>query len=167
MAFNRNKPRKVWVLSDTHLRAGQILPETFTKKVSREDIVIHLGDFVTVDIANQIDNIATLEAVWGNCDPPSLRERFPANNILKIHNKKIGLIHGWGSNEDTLRNVKFKFGDKVDMVLFGHTHIAHYSKFNGIIYFNPGSLTESRKNSNSYGLIHFEDGLRGEIIYID
>ena len=77
MVFDRKQPGKIWVISDTHLRAGQILPEAFTKKVDREDIVIHLGDFVSFDVAEQIKDIATLKAVSGNCDPPSLRNIYP------------------------------------------------------------------------------------------
>jgi putative phosphoesterase len=168
MAFDRNQPRNVWTISDTHLKAGQILPETFTEKVSRGDIVIHLGDFVSADFVKQIENIATLEAVYGNCDPPLLRQQFSPFKIINLYDKKIGLIHGWGSINDTLHNVKYEFGDKVDMVIFGHTHIAHHSKSNGIVYFNPGSLTQSRKDSNSFGMIHFNDNeLWGEIIDID
>ncbi len=163
----RSNSGRIWVISDTHLRSGHILPRFFTTKVSREDIIIHLGDFVAEDIVAQIKKLARLEAVCGNCDPEPIRNLFPRKRILEIFGIKIGMTHGTGAHSETFQTVKTMFEGKVDAVLFGHTHQAHHSKSGDTLFFNPGSLTQSRKGPESFGLLHIENGnLWGELIEI-
>lgn len=159
-------PEKIWVISDTHLRSGQILPETFTRRVQREDIIIHLGDFISPEIANQLKGLtARLEAVSGNCDPPSIKNEFPPNKVIEIANRKIALIHGRGGYADTVARVRDMYKGKVDAALFGHTHAPHQSKADGTFFFNPGSLIQSRRGPESLGVLHLDgDTPWGEII---
>jgi putative phosphoesterase len=165
MSDSRDGPGNIWVVSDTHLRSGQILPDSFTKLVGREDIIIHLGDFVSPDIVNQLQKLGALEAVSGNCDPPSIKNRFPFEKIVEIAGIKIAISHGRGGPTETIRRVKNDFEGRVDVALFGHTHSPHHSKSNGTVFFNPGSLTQSRKGPKSFGLLHLDsDGIWGEII---
>lgn len=163
----RNNSGKIWVISDTHLRSGHILPKSFAAKVSREDIIIHLGDFVAEEIISQIKKLAPLEAVCGNCDPDPIRNLFPRKRIIEISGIKIGMTHGTGAHSETLPTVKTMFDGEVNAVLFGHTHQPHHSKSGGTLFFNPGSLTQSRKGPESFGLLHIENGnLWGEVIEI-
>jgi putative phosphoesterase len=164
MSDLRDDPGVIWVVSDTHLRSGQILPDSFTKRVGREDIIIHLGDFVSQEIVNQLQKIARLEAVSGNCDPLSIRNQFQSERIIKIADYRIALTHGRGGLSDTVRRVKNDFEGKVDVALFGHTHSSHHSKSNGTVFFNPGSLSQSRQGPESFGLLHLDKGgIWGEI----
>ena len=89
MSDLRDGPGNIWVVSDTHLRSGQILPDSFTNRVGREDIIIHLGDFISPEIIDQLQKIATLEAVSGNCDPPSIKSRFTREKIVHIAGLKM------------------------------------------------------------------------------
>jgi putative phosphoesterase len=167
MTDDRNMPGNIWVISDTHLRKHEILPDSFIDNVNREDIVIHLGDFTSIEVVRQLEGIARLEAVSGNCDSPEIRAMFPASRILEINGKHLGLMHGWGNGTDVLPLVRYEFVGAVDIALFGHTHIAHRSKSNGVVYFNPGSLTESREGPNSFGRIVLDDEIFYEIIDVD
>ena len=121
MSNLRDTQYRIWVISDTHLRSRAILPRAFTRRVNREDIVIHLGDFVSLELAEYLQSICRLEAVYGNCDPPLIRERFPVKKILELSGKKIGLTHGRGSLSETIHRVREEFEGKVDIALFGHT----------------------------------------------
>jgi len=167
MSDLRDGPGKIWVVSDTHLRSGQILPDSFSQRVGREDIIIHLGDFISPEIVNQLRKLARLEAVSGNCDPPAVRNQFQSERIIRIADFRIALTHGRGGPAETLSRVKNDFNGRVDVALFGHTHAIHHSKSDGTIFFNPGSLTQSRKGPGSFGLLHLETGgIWGEIIEV-
>ena len=158
-------PGRIWVVSDTHLKSGQILPKAFTKKIDREDIIIHLGDFTSPGIIDQLQCLARLEAVSGNCDPPSIRNRFPAKKVVEISGRKIGLIHGGGGYSGTVDRVESLFCGKVDAALFGHTHSPYHAKVNGTIIFNPGSLSQGRGGPETFGLLHLDaEGIWGEVI---
>jgi putative phosphoesterase len=165
MSELRNGPGRIWVISDTHLRSGQILPKAFIERVEREDIIIHLGDFVSPELADRLRKLARLEAVCGNCDPPSLKNQFPRSRIIEIEKRRIGLVHGKGGYLETARDAAMTFGGKVDAVLFGHTHAPYHAKHDGIVLFNPGSLTQSRRGPESFGRLHLDsDGIWGEVI---
>lgn len=152
------------MISDTHLSSRFILPMAFTRRVNREDIVIHLGDFVSLELAEYLHSICRLEAVYGNCDPPIIRKRFPAKKILELSGKKIGLTHGRGSRSETIHRVREEFEGKVDIALFGHTHRSFHSKPGDTVYFNPGSLTQGQDADGSFGLLHLDEELWCETI---
>lgn len=146
----------VWVISDTHLKCGKDLPAAFVDNLRREDIIIHLGDFVTVDVADYLGSLARLEAVAGNCDPPRLKRSFPTSKTIELEGVRIGLAHGRGSFSETLASVRAEFDGRVDIALFGHTHAPHKCRIDRTIYFNPGSLTGGRGIAGSYGLLYLD-----------
>ena len=165
MSELRNVPAKIWVVSDTHLRSNQILPDAFTERVGREDIIIHLGDFVSLETIKQLRAIANLEAVSGNCDPASIRSIFPADKAIEIAGYRIGLMHGKGGYVETVKRVEKRFKGKVDVALFGHTHNPYHARSDGTFFFNPGSLSMSRQGPESFGLLHLDsEGAWGEVI---
>lgn len=165
MSEQRNGPPKIWVVSDTHLRSGQILPDPFTRRVGREDIIIHLGDFISPDIIEQLRKIARLEAVSGNCDPSSIRNLFPSSKVIDIAGHKIALTHGHGGHLETIKRVEKQYRGKVDAVLFGHTHSQYHSKKDSTVFFNPGSLSMSKRGPETFGLLHLDrEEIWGEVI---
>jgi len=80
---------------------------------------------------------------------------------------KIGLIHGYGAPKDIINTVRKEF-DKVDVIVFGHSHKAINIKKDGIIFFNPGSPTDSIfAPYKSYGIIEVGDKtIEGKIVKI-
>jgi putative phosphoesterase len=158
---------EVWVISDTHLISGQNLPGFFTSQVNREDIILHLGDFISLDVVQSLESLARLEAVHGNCDCYQIKDIFPSKKIVELDGLKIGLIHGKGGPAETLNAARKEFEGRVDIALFGHTHDPYHGRFGGTVFFNPGSLVEGRGNSISYGLLfHDGDEVRGKIFKI-
>lgn len=142
------------MISDTHLRSGKNLPVSFTSKVNGEDVIIHLGDFISLDVAQHFESLARLEGVSGNCDPHEIKDIFPSRKIIELDGLTIGLIHGDGGPRATLDMVRKEFEDKVDAALFGHTHESYHGRFGRTVFFNPGSLIEGRADCRSYGLLH-------------
>ncbi len=144
---------KIWVISDTHLKSGKNLPVSFTNQVNREDVIIHLGDFISLDVVHYLEILARLEAVSGNCDSHEIREIFPSKKIIDLDGLKIGLIHGRRGPGATLNMVRKEFEGRVDIALFGHTHDPFHGRFGGTVFFNPGSLVEDRGQGRGYGLL--------------
>ncbi len=158
---------RIWVISDTHLRSGQNLPAFFTNQVDREDVIIHLGDFISLDVVQYLESLASLEAVSGNCDSSEIKSIFPPTRIIELDGLKIGLNHGKGEPSGTLDRVRKEFEGRVDIALFGHTHNPFHGRFGGTVFFNPGSLVEGRGNRKSYGsLCHQDNEVWGEIFEI-
>ena len=155
--------RNVWVISDTHLKSGNDLPVEFVNRVNREDLIIHLGDFIGPNVVDFLEKRATLAAVSGNCDPPAIRRAFPTSRIIMIGNIKVGLMHGSGGETTALARARNQFGGAVDVVLFGHTHKPYHFRDGRTLYFNPGSLTEGRGRPAGYGLLHLDEGTWGEL----
>jgi len=57
--------------------------------------------------------------------------------------------------------------DRVDLVIFGHSHKAFNEKRGDILYFNPGSPTDQIFSPfNSYGIIEINDKIEARIIKI-
>ncbi|UCC59863.1 MAG: metallophosphoesterase family protein, partial [Dehalococcoidia bacterium] len=102
----------------------------------------------------------------GNMDPEAVREELPKEDVLELGGKKLGLTHEWGTpwvmhgrNSDRFKGV--------DVVLYGHTHIATIESVDGVLYFNPGSAVgKFPALRKTYGVITIERSVRGEIIEI-
>jgi len=57
--------------------------------------------------------------------------------------------------------------DKVDLIIFGHSHCGLNEKKGGILFFNPGSATDKVfAPYNSYGIIEINDKIKATIIRI-
>jgi uncharacterized protein len=99
----------------------------------------------------------TLLAVAGNCDP-SGDVRLPAKRVVPLGSKRVGIVHGWGAPESTLRHAAEAFaGERVDAVIFGHTHQPYLASRRQVTYFNPGSPTRPRGPDATVGLLTVVD----------
>jgi hypothetical protein len=99
-------------------------------------------------------------------DPPEIKMILPDKRILHLGGFSIGVIHGWGSPKGLEERVFSSFdGEKLDAIIYGHSHIpANYVNSN-ILFFNPGSPTDTRfAKSNSIGILTLDTKISGEII---
>jgi predicted phosphodiesterase len=77
-------------------------------------------------------------------------------------------MHGIGApvNLIDVTTEAFK-NDRVDAIIFGHSHNGLNMVKNGILYFNPGSPTDKvYAKVNSVGIIEVNDKIEGRIIEI-
>lgn len=155
---------KIGVISDTHLngcdeRIKRLLDDHFHDV----DMILHAGDLVDIRVLDAFAG-RDVKAVYGNMDPPSVRQSLPDRLILNINNYIIGLIHGWGMPFGIERKLLREIG-RVDCLVYGHTHRAVNEMREGILFFNPGSATDKRHAPwNSIGIIEVGDKVTGEII---
>ncbi len=148
----------IGVVSDTHMpRFGRKLPAALRDGFLMAGVerILHLGDFTTPQIADWFAQLAPFDAVAGNNDPPELWERFGRKKIVTCAGVRLGMIHGDGIRKTTLERAMDAFrADRVDGILFGHSHNAYCTRHGKVWVFNPGSPTDKRRNTEySYGIL--------------
>jgi uncharacterized protein len=153
------------VVSDTHMpRFGKALPAALREGFEREgvDVIVHCGDIVDAVAIPWFEAVAPFEAVAGNNDTRELVRRFGHKRILEFGNVRIGVTHGHeGTGRSTLARAENMFkNDGVHAVLFGHSHVPYSEWHGGVLYFNPGSPTDKRRQPDySYGVIRVMNGI--------
>ncbi|QSF46067.1 metallophosphoesterase family protein [Paenibacillus tianjinensis] len=154
---------RIGVVSDTHLpRSAKSLPQALVKEFRQVDQILHLGDWVAMEIYDLLAELAPVEGIAGNNDGAEIIQRFGERKIVTLEGMRIGLIHGHApySRKGTDGNALLAFeGEEVDCILFGHSHQPLLRRENGILLFNPGSPTDKRREKQySFGLLDIEDG---------
>jgi len=158
---------KIGVISDTHLSGQEQIPKKLMQELNNMDIILHAGDLGDIQVLKQLQATGKrVYAVWGNMDPPELRNILPEKEIISVGKYKIGLMHGYGPAQELTHLLAKAFKDsQVDVVIFGHSHSPLKEVIGGVLYFNPGSATEKIFASyNSYGVLEINDKLEAKVI---
>ena len=149
------------VISDTHMpRGARRLPEACIERIRAADLLLHTGDFSTLDVLRELEAIGPpLAGVHGNVDSAELRRLLPEDRIVEADGARIGLVHDAGPRKGRLERMRRRFGDRTQVVVFGHSHLPlHQAADDGFQILNPGSPTERRRApSHTMGLIHVRD----------
>ncbi|MCC6758735.1 MAG: metallophosphoesterase family protein [Candidatus Omnitrophica bacterium] len=147
---------KIGVVADTH---SKDLPKQMLSDLKSVDLIIHAGDFCEVRDYEAVAKIKEVKAVYGNMDNSEIRKLFPRKQVFKLGAFSVGLFHGEGPPKTILEKVKEEFQkDKVDIVIFGHSHQPLNQKEGDVLYFNPGSPNDTVFAPYcSYGIIEIDD----------
>jgi putative phosphoesterase len=158
---------KIGVLSDTHLhRSERDLRLVFDQYLVGVDLILHAGDYVSSDIIAFLRR-KPFHGVQGNMDSVEVKRSLPAKKVIEIAGYRIGLIHGWGSPEGLEDRILNEFRD-VDAVVYGHSHKPANHVKEGVLLFNPGTITGfSKAGIHTFGILECGDTLHGEIIEVD
>ena len=149
---------KIAILADTHMRKGRKLPEFVWETLAEVDTILHAGDIVTETHLKELESLAPVVAVRGNGD--WLIDGLPEKAVFQLGQFKIGMTHGHeGSGKTTPQKALSTFAqDRVDIIIFGHSHTPYKSYTSGILLFNPGSPTERRRSEfHSFGIMTIQD----------
>jgi putative phosphoesterase len=150
----------VAVISDTHMpRGARRLPDPFVARIRGADLLLHAGDFATVEVLRELERIGPpLVGVHGNVDTAELRRLLPADRIVRAEDARIAMVHDAGASAGRLERLRRRFGDSADAVVFGHSHLPlHERAADGFQIFNPGSPTERRRApAHTMGLAQVE-----------
>jgi putative phosphoesterase len=155
----------IGIISDTH---SNPIPEQVLEAFKKVDFIIHAGDFCDEKILETLSKIKEVKGVWGNMDPAQIRRIFPAKQLIPCGSFVIGVFHGEGPRSKIFERVKDEFKkDKVDAVVFGHSHQSFNELVDGVLYFNPGSPNDPVCAHCSYGILSIsEKGIAGKIVKI-
>ena len=150
----------VAVISDTHMpRGDRRLPPAFAERIAAADLLLHAGDFVTVEVLRELEAIGPpLVGVYGNVDTAELRRLLPAERVVAAGQARIAMLHDAGARAGRLERMRARFGKQASAVVFGHSHMPlHERAADGFQIFNPGSPTERRRApTHTMGLARVE-----------
>jgi putative phosphoesterase len=157
------------VISDTHLpRGARRLPDGCVERIASADLLLHAGDFSTLQVLRELEAIGPpVLGVHGNVDSADLRRLLPEERVADAEGARIAMLHDAGPGTGRLERMRRRFGERADLVVFGHSHLPlHEEAPDGFQIFNPGSPTERRRApAHTMGLIRVADGLaRCELI---
>lgn len=148
---------KIGIVSDTHVTSLAELPEKLLSALAEVELIIHAGDFISIDVLEGLKRLGEVKAVQGNMDSAELKRILPERELLEIEGKRIGIIHGWGSPYGIDDRVGSMFKE-VDAIVYGHSHYSQNELKNGVLFFNPG------KARNSFGILTVGQEISGQII---
>jgi uncharacterized protein len=159
---------KIAVVSDTHIpeRAAE-LPEKLLAEIKGCDMVIDVGDLVELSVLDDLKRVCDdVRAVAGNMDPPQVREKLPSKLFIKAGKFLIGVTHGYGPPQRLPEMVRELFKkDKLDLIVFGHSHQPTIIEEGKPWLFNPGSPTDTIfAPYRSFGIIEITDKIELRII---
>ncbi len=160
------KVTRIVVLADTHHRKVEQLSPALSRVMNEADLVVHLGDFTSIDLVQYFLEMDNFCGVAGNHDSQAIKSILPASDVIDIHGKRIGIVHGcWSPVSSTRRMMKRFRGIKLDDMLYGHTHLIRNEIMNDVLVFNPGSAAGRFPASwSSYGVLTVSSSLQGEIV---
>lgn len=142
----------IGVMSDTHDNLEAVSAALTIFRNESIEALIHLGDIVSpFTFMRIVEFPVKIIAVLGNNDGDTLNLReiaLKAGAILKqnvhsisVGNRKILLIHGFGTAEQTREIVdSIASSGNYDVVLYGHTHKVDTRFNNKTLILNPGEV---------------------------
>lgn len=147
---------RIGVLSDTHIpdRASKI-PDQLIQRFndSNVDVIVHAGDMSTLAVKEELESIAPVFVVCGNMDADEVCEEFPKRAVLEVNDLRIGVLHNT-VNPLSNKMVMLARENKLDMLIFGHTHRNSLEEKDGVYYMNPGSPTQPILDKASFGMVN-------------
>jgi putative phosphoesterase len=161
---------RIGVLSDTHVpHLAPRVPRRVLDVFQGVDLILHAGDLDEVCALDDLKPLAPVIAVRGNVHlrfATLSSPHLPKAVHLWIKGKHIVLNHGipyiWRAvvyrtlgfvgqddvtlNRHLIRDQHHAFPD-ADVVLFGHSHLAHIERRGKTLFVNPGSPVREKADS--------------------
>lgn len=177
---------RVGLISDTHSPAlGVHPPEEVRRAFAGVDLILHAGDIYSSECLDWLEEIAPVVGVEVPPAPVMGDPRVMEKRVVEIEGYAIGLVHDLGmrgvdevrpgaiarswpadmSVADSL--AAFFDGQRLDGVVFGHSHWEMSETHEGILFVNPGSPTlphQTRRLGTVAIMDVTPEGLRGEIL---
>ena len=149
------KSINIVVVSDTHVNNMKELPHKLLRFFHRADLIIHLGDYISPELLKEFKGLGNFRGIIGNHDSLISPRELKTIDVFEIGGKRLGLIHGLSSPLAMLKRIRALFKKyHVDIILYGHNHLAFNSILDGILYLNPGTVTNQFPSTyGSFGIV--------------
>ena len=157
--YRNKKNVVVGVIADTH---GFLLPAAI-KALKGVDLIVHAGDIGNTEVLDNLKSIAPVFAVKGNMDMTKGLRELPETEVIEVGDVLLYAIH----NIHRLDIVPSKAG--FSAVIFGHLHCPSVSEQSGVLFLNPGSAAQPRRNyPATLALLHVSgNSIKTQIVDID
>lgn len=151
-------PLKLGIISDTH---GILRPEA-VDALRGCNLIIHAGDIGGHEILMKLKKLCKVVAVRGNVDGEFGVKELKESEIVTAGKFNLYVVH---------KVTDFLPGgqkEKIDVVIYGHSHKSSIKYRGGTLFFNPGSAGRRRFNLPvSLGIITVrKNTLKPELIEI-
>lgn len=138
---------RVGLISDTHGR----LDRRAAAALDGVDAIVHAGDVCAEQVLMELEAIAPVTAVAGNCDSPMVIPHLREREITTIAGVTILVIHDF--------NDLGEIPDGVDVVVAGHSHRPREEWHGQVLVVNPGSASQRRSQPwRSVAILEIESG---------
>lgn len=155
---------RILALSDTHL--VDKIPVQLADLAKGADLILHAGDFVSIEVYETFAELGPLEAVRGNSDAAAIRAILPLRRVVEVGDVRLGLVHMASFSVDP---TGAGFGllareMDVDILVFGHIHRPYVDR-NDRLLICPGSPTTPRMSPPTVAEIEIGKGeVKGRIL---
>ncbi|RYM06880.1 metallophosphoesterase [Sporolactobacillus sp. THM7-7] len=142
------------IVSDTHGMTREVADLKMRYK-GKVEAFIHCGDSELDPEASEIQDYLTVE---GNCDFPGA---YPDESVQRLGPLKFLVAHGHllDVRRSPAKLLYRGLEENVQVVCFGHTHVAETFKEAGVLFINPGSLRLPRNyREGTYVILDLEPG---------
>jgi predicted phosphodiesterase len=147
------QPTILAIIADTHVRHLNELPPGLMSTLASADMVIHLGDYDSKELLDDLRKLNNFYGIAGNHDDKFLRRELKGMAVLEIGGKRLGLFHGFFIPVAIQKRMKAVFKKH---------------KIDALLMFNPGSVTgHFPASSASFGLITLDGSISGEIVPLE
>jgi uncharacterized protein len=120
------------------------LPDACLRELAAAELIVHAGDFVAVEVLEELSALAPVAGVHGNMDEPALRALLPQMRVVEVGEARVGVVHDGGPRSGRERRLTERFPG-CGAVVFGHSHVPELSRHGALWVLNPGSPTERRR----------------------
>jgi putative phosphoesterase len=145
----------VGVVSDTH---GYLDPRV-PGLLQGVDHILHAGDIGDAAIIEELSSIAPVTTVRGNNDRTGAASQFPEEVTLELAGRTLYLTHQVRVPKGPEDANRLYSGAGIDVVVFGHSHIAFQETLGTVLFFNPGAAGKRRfKVVPSIGMLELGTG---------
>lgn len=130
---------KVGLISDTHSYLDPQVLEYFADC----DEIWHAGDFGTIDIADQLSEVAPLIGVYGNIDGQNIRQEYPLHQRFERQGINFWMTHIGGTLGRYCIPIREEMeNNPPDVFMCGHSHILKIGRDqekDNMLFINPGA----------------------------
>jgi len=147
---------RLGIISDTH---GKLRPGVFDV-FAEVDQILHGGDVGSLDLLDQLAELAPVTAVYGNVDGLEVRKRCPQVARLELDGFIVVVTHGDQFGPPTPAMLHREFPD-AEIIVYGHTHRPLLELVDKTVtVMNPGSAGAPRFGvPPSVGIMELEPGI--------
>ena len=173
---------RIGLVSDTHVPVSlPSLPDPLLDSLAGVDLILHAGDLVSPDVLDRLNGIAPTRAVFGNMDPPEVRQKLNRQEMIEIAGRRIGLKHGDQRHDLQRRYIALDYDapefelfyqamatqlPNAKIIVFGHFHRPLVKEWEGITFVNPGAVAPSHGRS-TFAVLELGDRVDVRIVEID
>jgi uncharacterized protein len=130
---------RIGLISDTHNYFDPQINEFFSDR----DEIWHAGDFGTIEISDQLREIAPVVGVYGNIDGQDIRKVYPLHQRFEREGVNVWMTHIGGIPGRYCIPIREEIErSPPDLFICGHSHIlkiARDQSLNRMLYMNPGA----------------------------